>query len=165
MWDQAEVVGLLDRDARVTVVSRNEAEAPVSDVHGRAIVEMLAPASIGEFHDAFQQALGGTEVETLLAGIADDGHTFWGRVKLMPSPEALSPVLFHMRRLPTMWGKLSERERDVVRALNETHMNAKRAAKQLKISVNTFNSHRRSICHKCVLHGVGDFWVFVQQSR
>ncbi len=165
MWVQAEVVGLLDRDARVTVVSRNETEAPVSNVLGRPIVEILAPTSVGEFHIAFEQALGGNEVEALLAGIADEGHTFWGRVKLMPSPEASSPVLFHMRRLPIMWGKLSERERSVVRALNETSMNAKRAAKQLNISVNTFNSHRRSICHKCGLHGVGDFWVFVQQCR
>jgi DNA-binding CsgD family transcriptional regulator len=165
MWDQAEVVGLLDRDGRVTVVSRNEVEAPVSKVLGRSIVEMLTPASVEEFQDAFEQAIGGNEVEMLLSGVADMDYVFWGRVRLMPSPEASSPVLFHMRRLPTPWGALSERERDVVCALNEASMNAKRAAKRLNISVNTFNSHRRSICQKCGLHGVGDFWIFVQQCR
>ena len=165
MWDQAEVVGLLDRNGRVTVVSRNEAEAPVSEVLGRPVVDMLDPTSVSDFERSFEQVLRGSEVETLLSGISDEGYSFWGRVKLMPSPEAASPVLFHMRRLPTPWGTLSERERDVVCALNETNMNAKRAAKQLNISIHTFNSHRRSICQKCGLHGVGDFWVFVQQCR
>jgi DNA-binding CsgD family transcriptional regulator len=165
MWDQAEVVGLLDREARVTVVSRNEMEAATSHVLGRPVPEMLAPASVDDFERAFQRALDGNQVEVLLSGIADDGHVFWGRVQLMPSPEAASPVLFHMRRLPVLWRELSERERDVVRLLNETSMNAKRAAKQLGISVNTLNSHRRSICQKCSLHGVGDFWIFVKQCR
>lgn len=165
MWEQAEVVGLVDRDGRVTVVSRNDAESPIAKVVGRRIAEMLAPESLLEFDRALHQTLEGNEVETLLAGVADEGYTFWGRVRLMPSPEAASPVLFHMRRLPTPWGKLSDREREVIQVLNETGMNAKRAAKQLGISINTFNTHRRSICQKCALDGVGDFWVFVQQCR
>ena len=165
MWDQAEVVGLLDREARVTVVSRNELEAPTAHVLGRPVPEMLAPASVDDFHCAFQQREMATKQRHCSPGIADDGHVFWGRVQLMPSPEEASPVLFHMRRLPRLWRELSERERDVVRLLNETSMNAKRAAKQLGISVNTLNSHRRSICQKCGLHGVGDFWIFVKQCR
>lgn len=165
MWDQSEVVGLIDREGRVTIVSRNEAEAPVSNVLGRRIVDMLAPESVPEYERAMQQVLAGREVETLFAGVADTGSLFWGRARLLPSPEPASPVLFHMRRLPLSWGKLSRRERDVMQALNATGMNAKRAAKQLAISINTLNAHRRSICQKCELDGVGDFWVFVQQCR
>lgn len=165
MWEQAEVMALLDRDARVTVISRNEAEAQIVDVLGRSVADMVAPESRAAFKKAFAQALDGKKSENLLSGVADEGYVFWGRVCMMPSPEPASPVLFHMRRLPRAWGKLSEREQDVVRVLNETNMNAKRTAKRLGISVHTLNSHRRSICQKCNLQGIGDFWIFVQQCR
>ena len=165
MWEQAEVVALLDAQARVTVVSRNETEAPVASVAGRSLVEMLAPESVTEFEHAFHRVLNGAESIALLAGMADAGYVFWARVRLLPSPEPASQVLFHMRRLPTSWGKLSGREREVIDALNAAGTNAKGAAKQLGISLNTLNSHRRSICQKCELQGVGDFWIFVHQCR
>ena len=104
-------------------------------------------------------------MQVLLAGVADEGFVFWGRIHLMASPETASPVLFHMRRLPRNWEQLSERERAVIEALNATDMNAKRAAKRLGISVHTLNSHRRSICHKCDLSGIGEFWIFVERCR
>jgi DNA-binding CsgD family transcriptional regulator len=44
-------------------------------------------------------------------------------------------------------------------------MNPKRAASRLGLSVNTLNAHRRSICQKCRLRSVGDFWVFVERCR
>jgi DNA-binding CsgD family transcriptional regulator len=165
MWHHAEVAALLDREGRLTVVSRNEQEALISNVVGRPIVDMLTPESVPRFKQAFNAALAGEEVEALLSGVADEGFIFWGRVRLMPSPESESPVLLHMRRLPVSWGKLSSREQDVIRVLNETNMNAKRAARQLGISLHTLNSHRRSICQKCDLQGIGDFWVFVQRCR
>jgi DNA-binding NarL/FixJ family response regulator len=156
---------LLDRDGRVSVVSRNEEEALVSDVLGRRVADMVAPGSRQQFLDAFEGALKGREVQVLLAGVADAGFLFWGRVHFMRSPEDESPVLFHMRRLPRRWGELSDRERAVIQALNSTGMNSKRAARRLGISLNTINTHRRSICRKCNLRGVGEFWVFIQQCR
>lgn len=165
MWQNAEVVGLLDSQGCVRVVSRNEEEALVQQVVGRDIREMIAPASQATFEESFQTALGGGESQALLAGVADEGFIFWGRVQLSPSPETDSPVLFHLRRLPRQWSSLSERERDAVDALNATKMNSKRAAKALGISLHTLNSHRRSICRKCGLHGVGEFWVFVERCR
>ena len=165
MWDHAEVAGLFDPRGCVCVVSRNEDEAPVADVLNRNVVDTLAAASRPLFADGFARALRGEVVELLLCGIADAGYEFWGRVRLAPAPEKSLPVLFHMRRLPKSWGKLSVRERDVLDALNGCGMNAKRAAKRLGISVNTLNSHRRAICQKCQLHGVGEFWVYVQRSR
>ena len=165
MWDHAEVAGRLDQQGRVRVVSRNESEAPVRNVMGRRVIEMLVPESHQPFLQAFGEALHGGEAEVLLAGVADAGYLVWGRVRLMPSPEAGSPVLFHMRRLPKQWQQLSPREREVIQALNDLGMNAKRAARQLGISVHTLNAHRRSICRKCDLNGVGDFWIFVQRCR
>ena len=84
---------------------------------------------------------------------------------MMPSPVPESPVLFHFRRLPRDWDRLSPRERDVVHALHDTSMNPKRAAGKLRMSVHTLNAHRRSICQKCGLQSVGEFWVFVEQCR
>ena len=165
MWEHAEVVGLLDRQGCVRVVSRNEAEALVHCVVGRNIREMLSADSLQTFETAFEAALAGDKVQVLLAGVADEGFVFWGRVQLMASPETASPVLFHMRRLPRNWGQLSDRERTVIDALNAADMNAKRAAKRLGISVHTLNSHRRSICHKCNLSGIGEFWIFVERCR
>ncbi len=165
MWKNAEVVGLLDREGRVRVVSRNEDEALVQQVMGRDIREMIESCSLQRFEEAFQAALVGVESQALLAGVADEGFVFWGRVRIGPSPETDSPVLFHLRRLPRQWSALSDRERDAVDALNATGMNSKRAAKQLGVSVHTLNSHRGSICRKCGLHGVGEFWVFVEQCR
>jgi len=165
MWDHAEVVGLFDQQGYVRVVSRNEDEAPVAAVLDRNFADNLEAESRLLFAEGFARALNGEVVELLLCGIADAGYKFWGRVCLAPAPERSLPVLFHMRRLPKSWGKLSVRERDVLEALNTCGMNAKRAAKRLGISVNTLNSHRRAICQKCQLHGVGDFWVYVQRSR
>jgi DNA-binding CsgD family transcriptional regulator len=165
MWDHAEVAGLLDSGGYVRVVSRNEEEAPVADVLDRNVVDRLTAASRPLFEAGFAGAMRGEAVELLLCGIADAGYEFWGRVRLAPAPEKSLPVLFHMRRLPTTWGKLSGREKDVLAALNACEMNAKQAARRLGISVNTLNSHRRSICQKCELHGVGEFWIYVQRSR
>ena len=165
MWKNAEVVGLLDPAGLIRVVSRNEDEALVQEVLGRDIRELIAPDSLETFEEAFQTALDGDESQALLAGVADEGFIFWGRVRIGPSPEADAPVLFHLRRLPRAWTKLSDREREAIDALNATSMNSKRAAKQLGVSVHTLNSHRRSICRKCGLHGVGEFWVFVEQCR
>lgn len=165
MWQNAEVVGLLDREGRVRVVYRNETEAMVRDVIGHPIRSFAAPGSIEPFEKAFQAALRGEESLLLLEGIADEGFTFWGRANVGPSPEPSSPVLFHFRRLPLAWSLLSTREREAIDALNTARMNGKRAAKQLGISLNTLNSHRRSICRKCQLHGVGEFWVFVERCR
>lgn len=165
MWENAEIVGLLDRQGCVRVISRNEAEALVHHVVGRNIREMLAPDSQQKFEAAFQAALAGDKIHVLLSGVADEGFVFWGRVYLMASPETNSPVLFHMRRLPRQWEQLSERERTVIEALNAAEMNAKRAAKRLGISIHTLNSHRRSICHKCNLSGIGEFWIFVERCR
>jgi DNA-binding NarL/FixJ family response regulator len=165
MWEQAEVAGLLDRTGCVRVVSRNEEEAPIADAVGRNVADMLTESSRSTFTDAFARALRGEVVEVVLSGIADDGAEIWGRAQLSPSPENTLPVLFHLRRLPTQWCSLTERERDVLQALNECQMNAKRAAKRLNVSLNTLNSHRRSICQKCQLRGVGEFWVFVKSCR
>ncbi len=165
MWEHAEVAGLLDEQGRVRVVSRNEAEAPIHNVLGRRVVEMLIPERHQPFQEAFDAALAGGEAEVLLAGMADASYLGWGRACMMPSPEPGSPVLFHMRRLPKQWEDLSPRERDVVQALNSAGMNAKRAAKRLGISVNTPNAYRRSIRHKCDVEGVGEFWIFVQRCR
>ena len=165
MWDHSEVAGLFDQQGFVRVVSRNEDEAPVSNVLDRNVADTLVAESRPLFAEAFARALRGEAVELMLCGIADAGYEFWGRVRLAPAPEKSLPVLFHMRRLPKSWGELSARERDVLEALNACGMNAKRAAKRLGISVNTLNSHRRAICQKCQLHGVGEFWVYVQRSR
>jgi DNA-binding CsgD family transcriptional regulator len=165
MWKNAEVVGLLDRGGRVRVVSRNEDEALVQQVLGHDIRQMIATCSLQRFEETFQAALKGVQSQALLAGVADEGFIFWGRALIGPSPETDSPVLFHLRRLPRQWSALTDRERDAVDALNATCMNSKRAAKQLGVSLHTLNSHRRSICRKCGLHGVGEFWVFVEQCR
>ena len=165
MWDHAEVAGLFDPQGYVRVVSRNEDEAPVANVLDRNVLDALTTKSRPLFIDGFARAMRGEDVELLLSGVADAGYEFWGRVRLAPAPEKSLPVLFHMRRLPKSWGTLSTRERDVLDALNGSGMNAKRAAKRLGISVHTLNSHRRSICQKCRLHGVGEFWVYVQRAR
>jgi DNA-binding CsgD family transcriptional regulator len=49
--------------------------------------------------------------------------------------------------------------------LHESGMNPKRTARKLGITENTLNAHRRSICQKCSLQGVGEFWVFVERCR
>jgi FixJ family two-component response regulator len=109
--------------------------------------------------------MAGKETEVLIALVADDGHTFWSRVRLTRSPVEDSWVLLHARRLPRSWQLLSEREREVIAALNDSGLNPKRAAKQLGIALNTLNAHRRSISQKCQLQGVGEFWVFVERCR
>ncbi len=151
MWQNAEVVGLLDRRGRVRVVYRNEDEALIHDVVGQLVCDLLAPASVELFEQAMESALRGEETQVLLAGVADEEFVFWGRA--------------HLRRLPRFWDRLSEREKGVVDALNATNMNAKRAARQVGISLHTLNSHRRSICRTCELHRVGEFWVFVERCR
>jgi len=165
MWKHAEVVAMLDRSGYVRAVSRNEEEAAVKNVVGRDVRQLVAPPSRAAFGKLFQAALDGQEVEALLSGLADDGTTTWGRVRLKKSPEPTAPVLLHMRRLPRSWDRLSDREKAVIEALNATDMNSKRAAKQLGISVHTLNSHRRSICRKCELSGVGEFWIYVEHCR
>lgn len=165
MWKHAEVVGLLDRKGYVRLVSRNEAEARVKQVIGRNIRDLVAPESRGAFDAAFRIALAGGVAQDLLAGVGDDGSIYWGRVEIRPSPEEDAPVLFHMRRLPRSWSRLTDRERAVIEALHASDMNSKRAANRLGISVHTLNSHRRSICRKCQLDGVGEFWIFVEHCR
>jgi DNA-binding CsgD family transcriptional regulator len=165
MWENAEVAGLLDRSGVVRVVSRNEDEAPVAQILGRSVQELLEPACRQAFAEAFDRVLQGEVIEMVVAGIADAGYEVQARARLSPAPEKALPVLFHLRRLPKQWAALTEREREVLHSLNECEMNAKRAAKRLHISINTLNAHRRSICHKCQLHGIGEFWIFVQSCR
>jgi DNA-binding NarL/FixJ family response regulator len=165
MWDNAEVAGLLDGEGRICLISRNEREATVRNVLGRRAIDLLREESRADFETAFSQAAAGGDVLTLLSGIADAGYVVWARTRMMPSPVQKSWVLFHYRRLPRSWQLLSPRERDVVHALHNAGMNPKRAASSLGLSVHTLNAHRRSICQKCGLRSVGEFWVFVEQCR
>src|SRR5262245_2322536 len=100
MWDNAEVAGLLDDAGRVCVISRNEDEAPVRNVLGKRVVDILREESRGDFETAFRQAAAGGDVFVLLSAVADAGYVVWARVRMMPSPVPESPVLFHFRRLP-----------------------------------------------------------------
>lgn len=165
MWNHAEVAGLLDRDGRVCLVSRNEQEAPVRNLVGKCAVDLV----LDEFREAVEaavcNALAGVETHSIVAGMADAGYVVWGRVRILPSPLPEAPVMFHLRRLPKTWDLLSPRERDVVHALHDAFMNPKRAARNLGMSVHTLNAHRRSICQKCRLNSVGDFWVYVERCR
>jgi DNA-binding CsgD family transcriptional regulator len=165
MWKHAEVVGLLDRAGCVRAISRNEDEAVIKNIVGRDIRHLLASDSRKAFEAAFRSALDGEETQVLLAGVADDGSTTWARVNLKRSPEPAAPVLFQLRRLPKAWDRLTPREKAVIEALNAADMNSKRAAKRLGISVHTLNSHRRTICRKCDVCGVGEFWIFVEHCR
>lgn len=166
MWDNAEVVALLDEEGYVRAISRNEDEAPIRNAIGsRILEERLIESYKPAAQEAFAAALKGSEVNIEIAAIADDGHVFWSKVRLMRSPAPEIAVLMHARRLPRGWDGLSQREKEVVRTLHEAQMNPKRAAKQLGITLNTFNAHRRSITQKCDLQGVGDFWIFAERCR
>lgn len=165
MWENAEVVGLLDEDGVVRAVSRNESEALVRHVLGRRPLTWVTEAHRGPAAAAIEAAQRGEEVELVIAALADDGAEFWNRVRLLPAPENEGWVLVHARRLPTAWATLSQREKEVVRVLHEVGLNPKRAARELGVSINTINAHRRSITQKCGLNGPGDFWVFVERCR
>lgn len=165
MWDNSEVVALLDKEGYVCAVSRNEEEAPVRHVMGKDALERVRADLLDQAREAVQAAKAGKTTELLLAAKADEGYEFWSRVEIMPSHLEELPVLVHVRRLPRNWGELSQREKEVIQALHVTAMNPKRAAKNLGISENTLNAHRRSICQKCQLDGIGDFWVFVEHCR
>lgn len=165
MWENAEAVSLVDDKGVIRAVSRNEEEDPIREAVGKDILYRVVPESVQAVQEAFAATQRGEEVELMVATRADAGYVYWNRVVAKPSPEDDGWVLVHTRRLPRSWGELSERERDVVGALHTCGMNPKRAARELGISVNTLNAHRRSICQKCRLNGVGDFWVFVEQCR
>ena len=165
VWDNAEVVALLDREGIVRVVSRNEEEAPIKNVVGKPALAPVVKESYADAEAALQRALAGEEQELFVAARADAGYVFWSRLQLLPSHLPEMPVLVHIRRLPREWGELSAREQEVVHALHDAGMNPKRAARELGISENTLNAHRRSISQKCHLDGVGDFWVFVERCR
>jgi DNA-binding CsgD family transcriptional regulator len=126
---------------------------------------LVNPVSRPTLDKAVEEVRRGNSAVICLAGTGDDGEVFWNRAHLMPSPAKDSPVLFHLRRLPRAWHKLSDRERDVVHALHDCGMNPKKAARSLGMSVHTLNAHRRSISKKCDLQGIGDFWVFVERCR
>ena len=165
MWNYAEAVALLDKQGRVCVISRNEDESPIQHVVGKRVADLLCEDSRRDFDSAFDQALQGAENDTVITGIDDNGHVVCVRARLMPSPVAETPVLFHFRRFPIGWQYLSLREREVIHALHESGMNPKRTARELGITENTLNAHRRSISQKCSLQGAGDFWVFVERCR
>lgn len=166
MWNNAEVVALLDKEGYVQAISRNEDEAPIRNAIGHCIVEERVLESCKTAaREAFNAALEGNVVQLEIGAIADDGHVFWSKVRLMPSPTDEIAVLMHARRLPRSWDALSQREKEVIRTLHELQMNPKRAAKQLGITLNTLNAHRRAITQKCGLQGVGDFWIFVERCR
>ena len=165
VWDNAEVVALLDGEGYIRAVSRNEDEAPIRNVLGKQAMHRVKEDSIGPAREAIQKAMKGETSELLVSATADKGYEFWSRLQVMPSHLEDLPVLVHIRRLPRSWGNLSSREKEVVHALHNTGMNPKRASKELGISENTLNAHRRSICQKCQLDGVGDFWVFVERCR
>lgn len=165
MWENAEVVVLLDRDGHVCAVSRNEEEAPIQDVLGKHALEAVHEDHKVIGQQAIESALAGKQTDVMVAAHADAGYVFWNRVSVLPSPLEEVPILLHIRRLPRSWGLLSAREQEVIHALHKSRMNPKRAAKQLGITQNTLNAHRRSICQKCQLNGVGEFWVFVERCR
>jgi DNA-binding CsgD family transcriptional regulator len=165
MWDNAEIVALLDKDGRVCAVSRNEEEAAIHGFLGMRVIERVHPDSLPIATEAMQAALGGDEKEILVAAYADEGFVFWSRVRFTRSPIPDKPLLLHARKLPRSWGLLSPREQELIQVLHQSGMNPKRAAKQLEITVNTLNAHRRSICQKCGLKGAGDFWVYVEHCR
>ena len=91
MWQNAEIVGLLDCDGRIRFISRNEEEALIHNVVGRLVADLLSPASIESFEAAFQAAIRGNQTQVLLAGLADEGFEFWGRAHVGPSPEPKGP--------------------------------------------------------------------------
>jgi DNA-binding CsgD family transcriptional regulator len=165
MWDNAESVALLDRDGYVRAVSRNEEEAAIRDLVGMRVIERVHPDSLPVAEEAMQAALNGKSREVLVAAYADDGTLFWCRAQCCPSPVDEMPIMVHTRRLPKSWGLLSPREQELIQDLHKSGMNPKRTAKRLGISLNTLNAHRRSICQKCGLKSVGDFWVFVERCR
>ena len=165
MWDNAEVVVLLDEAGIIRSVSRNEEEALIHDVIGRHALDRIHEDYLPSAQEALAQALQGKKCELLLAVYADDGYVFWSRVQSLPSHLQDLPILLHLRRLPKGWGRMSTREQQVVQALHSADMNPKKAARILGISDNTLNAHRRSISHKCELDGIGDFWVFVERCR
>lgn len=165
MWDNAEVVSLVDQQNVVRAVSRNEDEAPIQRVIGRRVLELVREDCLKACEAALQAARDGRETNLLVAAHADDGYDFWSRVRIMPCPSEESWILVHARRLPKSWGRLSQREQEVIGALHDARLNPKRAARQLGVTMNTFNAHRRSISRKCKLKGVGDFWVFVEHCR
>jgi DNA-directed RNA polymerase specialized sigma24 family protein len=142
MWNHAEVVALLDEQGVVRAISRNEEEAPIRDAIGNRIIENRVLESCKESaREAFEAALKGEEVQLVLGAIADDGHVFWSKVRLMPSPAPEIAVLMHARRLPRSWNELSSREKEVIHTLHEAQLNPKRAAKQLGITLNTLKIH------------------------
>lgn len=165
MWDNAEVVLLLDQQRRVCAISRNEDEAYIHEALGKHILSRVHQSCLEEATRIIDAAFAGQEVDGVVASVADDGHVFWSRVRAMRSPMEDTLVLVHARRLPQFWDLLTEREREVIDALHRTSLNPKRAAKELGISANTLNAHRRSITKKCRLRGIGDFWVFVERCR
>ena len=165
MWDNAEVVVLLNSEGRVRAISRNEDEALIRNPIGMGIMESVHPDSQTAAEAAFRAALDGVSSTVLLCFVADDGRLYWSRSVVRPSPLKEAAVLVHSRRLPNEWGSLTQREREVIGALHEADMNPKRAARRLGISQHTLNAHRRSITKKCQLKSVGDFWIFVERCR
>ena len=61
MWDNAEVAGLLDDAGRVCLISRNEDEAPVRDVLGKRVVDIVREESREDFETALRQAPAGAK--------------------------------------------------------------------------------------------------------
>ena len=166
MWDNAEVVALLDEGGVVRAVSRNEEEASIHNVIGQRVLESRVLESCRvETQEAFDNALRGMETQVETGARGDDGEVVWSRAIFKPSPLPETPVLIHLRRLPKEWGTLTLREQQLIKTLHEAGLNPKRAARQLGITLNTFNAHRRTITQKCGLEGVGDFWVFVEHCR
>ena len=165
MWDNAETVALLDKEGRVCAVSRNEEEAAIHHFLGVRVIDRVHPDSLSIAKAAMEAALAGEEREILVAAFADEGFVFWSRVRFTRSPIPDKPLILHARKLPRSWGLLSPREQELIQVLHDSGMNPKRAAKQLGITVNTLNAHRRSICQKCDLKSVGDFWVYVEHCR
>jgi len=165
MWNNAEVVSLVDENGIIRAISRNEAEDPIQEAIGKEVVYRVTPESLPEAQKALSKAQLGEETELLVSAQADAGYIFWNRVVVKPSPEGDKWVLVHSRVLPRSWGTLSSREQDIIKTLHSFALNPKKAASKLGITINTLNAHRRSICQKCQLDGVGDFWVFVERCR
>ena len=165
MWDNAESVSLVDDKGIIRAISRNEDEDPIKEGVGTDILYRVTSDSMPLAVEALARSRAGEECELLVAAVADAGYEFWNRVVVKPSPEGEGWVLVHSRRLPRSWEVLSAREKEVIAALHQFGLNSKKAARQLGITINTLNAHRRSITAKCRLDGVGDFWVFVERCR
>ena len=92
MWENAEIVVLLDGEGYVRAISRNEEEAAIHDVIGVCILEeRILESCKAELRAAFDAALRGSETEVEIGAQADDGLVVWSRAVVKPAPTPDTP--------------------------------------------------------------------------